>query len=240
MKSHPRITLWKKGVGLVQHNDGTKMYCPNIINGARHLLQIYQFKNYDPPPIEIEKDDVVVDIGGWIGGFMTYASHKVGPGGKIFVSEPLPHMFEFCALNAHANSLKNVVIDGRGIAGKDGERELHFLSRDPEMGYLPETDGHTHFDGTIKIKVVSLEEFVMYHQIDKIDFLKLNCEGAEGEIFQAIPKKLWGKIRKIALQIHEELSPVSGDVMKSILSRYGFEVKDESTAKTRWAYCWRK
>ena len=240
MQSHPSITIWEKGVGFIEHNDGTKMYCPNIINGARHLLQIYHLKNYDPDPIGIEMGDTVVDIGGWIGGFMVYAANKVGPKGKVFVSEPLPHMLEFCKLNAQANGIDNAIISSEGIAGEDGERVIHFLSRDPEMGYLPETDGHTHFDGKARISVLSLDSFVKHYGIQKIDFLKLNCEGAEGEIFPAISENLWKKIRKIALQIHEDLSPISGDELKSLIVKHGFQIRDESNARTRWAYCWRK
>lgn len=237
---HKAITLWEKGVGLIEHNDGTKMYCPNIINGARHLLQIYHLKNYDPDPIGIKPGNTVVDIGGWIGGFMVYAANKVGPKGRVYVFEPLLHMLEFCTINAKANHLDNVVISGKGIADKDGQREIHFLSRDPEMGYLPETDGHTHFDGKLTIEVISLDSFVEEHHIEQINFLKSNCEGAEGEIIPAISEKLWKKIHKIALQIHEDLSPVSGADLKEIISKHGFQIRDESSAKTRWVYCWRK
>lgn len=238
MQTHPEITLWKKGVGLIVHNDGTRMYCPNIINGARHFLLLYYNNYYDPPPIQLEADDVVVDVGGWVGSFAIYAAKKAK---KVFVSEPLPHILEFLKLNVKVNELDNVVISEKGVAGACEERKLHFLSRDPEMGYLHETDGHTHFDGNVGIKVVTLDKFVKENSIGRIDFLKLNCEGAEGEIIPDVSEPLWKKIRKVAIQIHEKLSPVSGDKLLEMFLKHGFKVEDKYKPLTeRWAYCWRE
>jgi FkbM family methyltransferase len=239
MTKHPDITIWKKGVGLIRMNDGTHLYCGNIINGVRHFLLTYYQKVYDPEPIKIQPDDIVVDIGAWAGIFMVYAATKAK---QVFASEPLPQMHEFCALNIKENKLDNVVLSQLGIAGKDCERTFHFLPGDPEMGYLYDSDGHTRFTGTMGIQVVSLDRFVELHNIPRIDFLKLNCEGAEGEIIPAISEELWGRIRKAAIQIHEHLSPVSGDELIEMFLNHGFAVNDPSKApgvKARWTYFWR-
>ena len=237
---HPDITYWKKGVAYIEHNDGTKMYCPNIINGARHLLQIYYLKNYDPPPIEIEPGDYVVDIGGWIGAFAVYAAKKTGSEGMVYISEPLPHAREFINLNGKANNIKNAIITTNAIGGKEGKADLYYLSLDPEMGYLYENDGHTHFDGKVEIDIITLDGFAKIGNFNRIDFLKMNCEGAEGEIIPTISEKLWATVKKAAIQIHEKLSPIPGKKIIDLFLEHGFTYRDTGPEiDTRWVYFWR-
>jgi hypothetical protein len=52
------------------------------------------------------------------------------------------------------------------------------------------------------VPVASLASLFARHQLDRVDFLKLDCEGAEYGILDAAPDLLLGQIRQLAIEWH--------------------------------------
>src|SRR5262249_43707963 len=77
---------------------------------------------------------------------------------------------------------------------------------------------------TIDVKVVPLPQVLAEHGIERIDFLKLDCEGAEGLILPSLPEALFRGIRAIALEFHDDMSPVPHDQLEKLLAERGFHV----------------
>ena len=66
----------------------------------------------------------------------------------------------------------------------------------------------------------------MAEQYDVIDYLKVDCEGAEYEIFESIPKEfLTNRIRKIALEFHHNINDIKVINLISKIKECGFETK---------------
>ena len=59
--------------------------------------------------------------------------------------------------------------------------------------------------------------------LDHIDFLKLDCEGGEGYILLSTPLDYLKRIRKIAMEFHDTLSPLKHEEMDRILVDAGFK-----------------
>lgn len=236
MEKPDGIILWPNQVGFVGLVDGTEFYCPETLSLIRHIIMCYIDHIYDPTMIELSSEDkVIVDVGGYVGMFSIYAAKKVGA--KVHIFEPLPHMAEFCALNIKLNGLEDsIVVSDVAVAAGKGKRTLRYWANQPEMGYFTKTDGHYNLTGEVEVETASLDDL----GFEKIDFLKMNCEGAEGEIIPAMSKELLRNTRKISLQMHEHLSPVPGKDIKQILKESGFEIQDATPdAEIRWIYAWR-
>lgn len=87
----------------------------------------------------------------------------------------------------------------------------------------------------------SLRDFVSDNNIEKIDFLKIDCEGAEFEIFLNLEKELLKKINRISAEIHEYDNINSINDLKEFFEKNKFKVKiskilEESTMKLSMLY----
>lgn len=143
---------------------------------------IFKKQCYTPPNFFIKEDDIIVDVGAHIGVFTVFAA-KQAKKGRVYAYEPMVENFNLLKQNIHLNSLSNVVAFDLGIAGKSGRRKL-FLTNRPE--------GHSLFcptESCVEIQCITLEDVFDLNNLAKVDFLKLNCEGAEYEILFNTSKK---------------------------------------------------
>ena len=72
------------------------------------------------------------------------------------------------------------------------------------------------------VKCFNLFDFLNFHDISRIDLLKIDCEGAEYEIFNSIPDEYFSQIKKIHVEFHEN----DGEKIRSLidkLERNGFK-----------------
>jgi len=91
------------------------------------------------------------------------------------------------------------------------------------------------------VDAFSLRDFVSDNNIEKIDFLKIDCEGAEFEIFLNLEKELLKKINRISAEIHEYDNINSINDLKEFFEKNKFKVKiskilEESTMKLSMLY----
>ena len=60
------------------------------------------------------------------------------------------------------------------------------------------------------------------HNLQTIDFLKMDCEGAEGTILKSMPPDCLRRIKKIVMEFHDNLSPLDHNELKSLLEKAGY------------------
>ena len=66
--------------------------------------------------------------------------------------------------------------------------------------------------------------FDMFH-LEKIDFLKMDCEGSEYDILYNLETSLYAKIKLISLEFHDlNTLKQSGNSLASFLSKQGFNI----------------
>jgi FkbM family methyltransferase len=121
--------------------------------------------------------DLVIDVGANIGGFACLAAACL-PHARIHAFEPSEPHADQCERNVRLNRLENVVVqraavtcDGRDVrfqVNGDGGSSGLFLPGDREIG-LP----------SVSLDAVAFAD-------SKRAFIKLDCEGAEGEIIEWI------------------------------------------------------
>lgn len=169
--------------------------------------------------LSIEPSDVVVDIGANIGTFALYAARKTK--NAIYAFEPFTENFEFLEKNLHANNFRNVTLEQIAVSNKNGMEKLYLSGI---------SGGHLLFDHNNKgqlydyvhVPTKMLEKLMEKHSIKKIDFLKIDCEGSEGQILQSTSRKCLEKTRKIAMEFHDNVSILKHDEIKRLLESSGF------------------
>jgi len=183
--------------------DETTIVCPGDaeINGKRLIDILYQEICvdcvYENDLVSPKDCDVVVDIGANIGLFSMRAAEL---GAKTIIAfEPDFANFQSLVKNKPINCLAYQL----AVSDKDGK------------DYYYETTncgGHSIIDldrGDIKHKCyhVTLPMIFRSQSIGRINFLKMDCEGAEAKIFTATPDDYLKRIDQIAMEYHHELIP---------------------------------
>ncbi|GAC1676858.1 MAG: FkbM family methyltransferase [Ktedonobacteraceae bacterium] len=192
---------------------------------------------YTPRYLPIEKNDVVVDIGANIGVFTIYAARRTKK--TVYAIEPSPDNFRAIKQNIAANGLKNVVPLNYAVSDKNGI-ELLFNNAASQHHRLNKVM-HDSTATCINVPSITLIGLMESQKIDRIDFLKLDCEGAEEIILQTTSLDCLQKIRKIAMEFHDHLTLLNHDGMLKLLEDAGFTVRIDWDGKSVLGliYAWR-
>jgi len=147
--------------------------------------EIFEEKIYEKF-FSVEENDIVVDIGASIGIF-TYSILDKNPS-HVFCLEPSPEQF----ITLNKNTLDGfVTCINKGISDVDGLKVLNEV-----YGYNNQP---------LEVYTLKFDTFIKKYNIEKIDFLKTDCEGGEYNIF-TIDNLVWIKqnIKKIVGEWHLE------------------------------------
>ena len=160
----------------------------NIADELKRSLRGYLAKH------RLKSGETVIDCGAYTGEFTLYAAKAVGPSGKVIAFEPDPVIFRKLLANIRLNGADNVVALNKGVWGKPGV--LKFVG-DSIKGYSfmsAEKDA-----SAIDVPVVSLDNELERLGITKVDFIKMDVEGAEIEAVRGAEKTLKGRTVDIAI-----------------------------------------
>jgi FkbM family methyltransferase len=187
------------------------------------LKEVWIKEIYDKHGVKVEKGDTVVDIGGHIGIFSIYAAH-LSETGKVYAFEPFIENFKRLEDHKKINHKENLIAYNKGVAETDGKQTL-FLSPDKNTG------GHSmhlknQSERKVEIETINLIKFCDENKIDKIDFLKLDCEGAEFDILKG-SEAILNRVKKVIMECHP-YGENTCDKMVAMLEKNGFNVIRES------------
>lgn len=194
----------------------------------RHVLFEIFVENIYPAPVR--EGDTVVDIGAQIG---CYAVHAAGLGARVFAFEPFPANFAALQRNIALNRLKDVRAFQCAVGAEAGERAM----------FVPDARDHTGryslFPGrgsqTLAVPCMSLDDIVREHQLERMDVLKIDCQGSEYEILYGASPETLARIRNIMAECEVFDRPDwSVSALREYLGARGFQV----TCKDRllWAH----
>lgn len=128
---------------------------------------------------------VVVDVGANIGEISMVAAKRVGKSGKVFAFEPIDELADELQSNIDRNGLSQVVIVRSGLADSIIDKVPIYAS----CGQGDQADEHRGLgslygekaEGTPLqyIGITTLDAYFAEHPVDRVDFIKIDIEGAE-------------------------------------------------------------
>lgn len=147
-------------------------------------------------------EKVILDVGANIGAFSVFAGYRC-PSASIYALEPFPTTFRQLYHNIEINNLQQRVrIHSLALAGHSGERIMSDVDSEPShKRHFAEDNGN----GTT-VKTLSLADFLTQEQIDVVDFLKMDIEGAEHEVILSTPAEVLQKFGIISMEFHRNRS----------------------------------
>ena len=170
------------------------------------IKEIFEENVYEVNSGRFAVEGVTVDIGANIGAFsLLAASH----GCKVYAVEPEPHNLEAMNNNIALSNLNDLVISvPYGISNFKGTAVIH----DSGGGSSIKDDGA--FGANIEIMTLD-NLFSLYH-IDRVNVLKIDVEGSEGDIILAASKETLNKCAYITMEFDIRSGSTLGDIVKKL------------------------
>jgi len=212
--------LWRKISGkvrILRLRDGSKFLVRPGIPDIQMINETYLDKPYHPGLKNLRQNPVIVDIGANIGDFVVLAGKKLGRS-RIYAYEPSPENFRILKKNIKLNRLQDQArLFELAVAKRSGKGKLFFGREGAATHSLQYKSS-----AAMSVKTISLPEIFKQNKLDFCDFLKMDCEGGEYEIFYNTPQKIFDKIGRIIMEYHSNGDPYK---LKEFFERKGFKVR---------------
>ncbi|MEN9334781.1 MAG: hypothetical protein RLY35_1961 [Bacteroidota bacterium] len=192
---------------------------------------------------ELKEGSVVIDLGAGTGTESIVFSEMVGKSGKVYAIEAHPETY--CSLSHLVDKgfYTNVTPVNLAIGDRDGEVMIEDQQAHEKNAVVIEDNKR---DSGFKVKMITLDQMVEEFGIKKIDFLKVNIEGAEKYMLDGMVKSA-SIIESAAISCHDFLYPNGGpEIMNAVRAFFkdrGFEVihePNDHVVVNSWIYFKRK
>ena len=179
-----RVLLWTKS--------GFKMFVDSRdVSIAPHLILEGVYEEHTAAVLRriVKPGMHVVEIGANVGLFTLFMARAVSPSGSVYAFECDPTLARIAADNLEVNGLGAIgTVDERAVSKASGALAFRAALRHRGGGTL--VDGLQQIPElteaereTIVVQAVTLDEFAANYA-SKIDFLKIDAEGAEADIIR--------------------------------------------------------
>jgi FkbM family methyltransferase len=145
---------------------GYRIHCRKDIIESTFQLRQYAYKDVVIP----SNGEFVIDGGAYYGDTGIWFSNAVGRDGHVWCFEPNAKNQKILRKNISVNRLSNMSPVPKGLW--EGEEQLSFFLSEASSRVIKEKS-------VSSISVTSLDSFVEKEKIPKVDFIKLDIEGAE-------------------------------------------------------------
>jgi FkbM family methyltransferase len=174
----------------------------------------------------LKEDSIVIDAGANIGTFSVWAS-QIASRGKIYAFEPVGKTFEALRRNTHyypqvsvenmglgqSVSQKNIFVNKKSTGGSVFEDSPFYVAGKSDAGQ----------GGTVEeAKITTVDVFVKERNISKIDFIKIDTEGYEGNILKGAKESIakWKPVIVMSAYHNPNDKKDLPELLKSIYPEY--------------------
>jgi FkbM family methyltransferase len=179
---------------------------------------------YDLP---ISECRTVFDVGGYMGGYTAEIRKRYDS--ECYLFEPVPLFYEECSRRFDGDA--KVHCYPFGLSGKDETLEISLLE-DASSTLLASGD-----EKTQEVEIRGIVDFLAASNVDQIDLMKINIEGGEFGLLEALTQSEWiDKVNVLQIQFHDFVD--NADAMRDSL-----RIALAKTHKELWNYdfvweCW--
>lgn len=210
-------------------------YFSEIAIAIDFIIEQYSLKRQGKTIVSANKGDVVLDVGGCWGDSALYFANKVGETGKVYSFEFIPDNIKLFNLNLSFNQgVKSRVYLVEKPVHNKSRVPVYFLDFGPgskvKFEPFPEQTGST--------TTISIDDFVKENNIEKVDFIKMDIEGAELYALEGAKETIRKFRPKLAIASYHSLNDLF-NIPKWILDLdLGYEIFiDHYTIHTEETVC---
>jgi len=192
-------------------------------NGKMNIVTVFNEiicqKVYSNEWVDVEENDVVVDIGFNYGLFSTTSLLKKPK--RVIGFEPNPNLVKSFYENFRG---KEIELYNYAISNTDSKIKF-YVNGDSAMSSVKKDFHSQYTKNEIEVDAIDINTLIRTFNLEKIDYLKVDCEGSEFEIFESLSEDyLNSHIRKIAIEFHDLLESENVKKLINKLKKCGFQV----------------
>ena len=179
---------------------------------------------------EIKAGNVILDLGASRGWFACKISKLVGDNGKIVAIEPNPYNFKYLKKNLERNNIKNVIPLKIGVWSSKKEIKLSNQKYISTIDILLKNQHPNKHANYITIEVDTIDSIVSKLNLQSVNYIKMDIEGAEIEAVKGATRTLSDyEDIKLSIAAYHEISPgvQSFKVLVPILKEKGFHIIED-------------
>lgn len=172
----------------------------------------------------IREGSIVIDAGANIGVFSTFAAN-IARQGNVYAFEPTRASFEILQENLKPYTYATAVQCALG--NRTGSTELLIESTSGEGNTVSESGISGSYSCTEIVPITSIDAFVREHNLQRVDFIKIDTEGFEKEILEGAIETIQKYRPSLALSAYHKPGDPERlrDLITSICRDYRCEVK---------------
>jgi FkbM family methyltransferase len=183
------------------------------------------------PFVPLRQGDVIIDIGAGVGDHVLVFSRRVGSNGRVIAVEAHPETARCLQLTVDANGLSNTRVFSEAAWNK------------PALLTMSDADAHEGNavgSGTIQVRARPVDEMLAPLNLERIDLIKLNVEGAEFEALEGMTETL-SRAAGIVVSCHDFLATGPDDSRRTkarvvpFLEERGFTITQKVDAPYAFA-----
>jgi FkbM family methyltransferase len=185
-----------------------------------------------------KEGDTVVDIGAHMGRYTIISSKSVGASGKVIAVEADPYNFRILQHNLRLNKLTNVSTLNWAVYSKKARLKLY--SPDEYLGSTGHRSLMTNYPDYpapkhrkvnetryIEVEADTLDNLLKIRGINKVNWIKIDVEGAEYEVLKGA-KEILSTNKRISILVEVHGKDTYGPTMELLRSN-NFNIEFEKT-----------
>ncbi len=170
--------------------------------------------------------NTAIDIGANVGLFTEWILDRFGSDTKVVSVEPNSKACE--AFENMHGSKENVILEKLAVSSSDSDKIRLLVN--------PENTLISSFEGTgdsyseyEDVETISLLGLLKKHNLEEIDLLKVDVEGAEYDIFSVVTKEDLRKFKHLLIEFHNNRGRASSLIDKIISAGFEVDLRDDDT-----------
>lgn len=183
-----------------------------MIEGYKKDLQITSHRGHTIYEKLLDRESTIVDFGAHLGDF----SHELSRRNKCkcYAVEALPALYEKIPESSLVKKFNYAVTNSNNPV-------QFYISNQAESSSIKNNvasfeDG---IQGVVTVEGITLESFLKKNNIEMVDLLKLDIEGAEVEVFKSTSDDTLRQIKQITIEFHDFLDGMSLEEVRAIENR---------------------
>lgn len=231
------IPLLKKlrlgNIHIKHHYTGSKFK----LDAFLHKGYWYHGKNREKVQMDIFKTiinegDTVIELGAHIGYISLYFSKLAGASGKLYVFEPGANNLPYTRANLGNSNVKNIELVEKAVSDQNGTATFYLenitgqsnsLVKDYRVTNKIQSKSYLDLQkNAVEVETIRLDDFVQQRNINKVDFVKIDIEGAEYMALKGMTRILDVLHPTMMIEVTE-----NHEALFNLLKEKGYKIVDE-------------
>jgi FkbM family methyltransferase len=175
-----------------------------------YYLSMYEARDTSWLRRQIRPDWVFLDIGANFGYYSMLVSEVTHGAAEVYAFEPLASVAELLEEHRRMNGFENIHIHRTAISDSEGEITLVYPSDENNILSRMLAEGEDAEGKVERAQTIRLDTFVRDHNINRVDFIKIDVEGAEPFVLNGAAETIQRFRPTMMIEIHPQALELLG------------------------------